>query len=127
MGRWQVLEQYPLTVCDTGHNVNGLEYIVEQIMQNTFKKLHMVIGMVNDKDISKMLSLLPKNATYYFCSAAIPRSLNADELQKQGNDIGILGASYSSVRKAFDAAKNNASVDDMIYIGGSTFVVAEIL
>jgi dihydrofolate synthase/folylpolyglutamate synthase len=127
MGRWQVLGQYPLTVCDTGHNVNGLEYIVEQIRQNTFKKLHMVIGMVNDKDISKMLSLLPKNATYYFCNAAIPRSLNANELKKQGNVFGLLGDSYTSVKEAYEAAKNNASVDDMIYIGGSTFVVAEIL
>ena len=127
MGRWQILHQHPLTVCDTGHNVNGIEYVVEQINQNSFKKLHMVIGMVNDKDISKVLSILPKNASYYFCNANIPRSLPVKELQNQAMKFDLVGEIFTSVQNAFDAAKNNASPDDMIFIGGSTFVVAEIL
>ncbi len=127
MGRWQVLQQQPLIICDTGHNVNGMEYVVQQINQNQFKKLHIVIGMVKDKDISKVLSLLPKNAKYYFCNAAIPRSLPATELQQQAFSFGLFGEYYISVNEALDAAKNNAQKDDMIFIGGSTFVVAEIL
>lgn len=127
MGRWQILQEKPLTVCDTGHNVNGIHYVVEQIMQNNFSKLHMVIGMVNDKDIRNILSLLPKNAVYYFCKANIPRALPVNELQKQALEFGLTGDSYGSVQKAFEAAKNNSHSDDMIFVGGSTFVVAEIL
>ncbi len=127
MGRWQILQEKPLTVCDTGHNVNGIHYVVEQIMQNNFSKLHMVIGMVNDKDIRNILSLLPKNAVYYFCKANIPRALPVNELQNQALEFGLTGYSYSSVQKAFEAAKNNSHSDDMIFVGGSTFVVAEIL
>ena len=127
MGRWQILQEKPLTVCDTGHNVNGIHYVVEQIMQNNFSKLHMVIGMVNDKDIRNILSLLPKNAVYYFCKANIPRALSVNELQNQALEFGLTGDSYDSVQKAFEAAKNNSHSDDMIFVGGSTFVVAEIL
>lgn len=127
MGRWQVLQQQPLIVCDTGHNVNGIEYVVEQINQNTFNKLHMVIGMVKDKDITKVLSLLPKNAMYYFCNAAIPRALPANELKLQAMAFQLNGDSYTSVKDAIYVAKENAGINDMIFIGGSTFVVAEAL
>jgi dihydrofolate synthase/folylpolyglutamate synthase len=127
MGRWQVLQQSPLTVCDTGHNVDGISYVVEQIRQNRFERLHMVIGMVKDKDIGKVLALLPRGATYYFCNAALPRALPADELQQQSRLFQLNGSVYPSVHDAFEAAKNNAGKDDMIFIGGSTFVVAEVL
>jgi dihydrofolate synthase/folylpolyglutamate synthase len=127
MGRWQILQQQPLIVCDTGHNVNGIEYVVEQINQNTFNKLHMVIGMVKDKDITKVLSLLPKNAVYYFCNAPIPRALPANELKLQANAFQLNGDSYNSVKDAIYTAKENAGINDMIFIGGSTFVVAEAL
>jgi dihydrofolate synthase/folylpolyglutamate synthase len=127
MGRWQVLQLKPFTVCDTGHNVDGIKYVVEQIKQNSFKKLHMVIGIVNDKDISKVLSLLPKDAQYYFCNAAIPRALSAFELQEQAFKFGLVGEVFTSVLNAFTTAKNNAAIDDMIFVGGSTFVVAEIV
>ena len=127
MGRWQILQQKPLIVCDTGHNLNGIEYVVEQIKQNNYKELHIVIGMVNDKDISNVLSLLPVNAQYYFCHANIPRSLPAKDLQQQANEYKLIGEYYPSVLLAYDDAKKNATDDDMIFIGGSTFVVAEIL
>ncbi|MFI5164904.1 MAG: glutamate ligase domain-containing protein, partial [Bacteroidia bacterium] len=126
-GRWQVLGQKPLMICDTAHNVDGLKYVREQIKQNSLKKLHMVIGMVNDKDVSKMLSVLPTDAEYYFCKANIPRAMPANELQEKASAFGLKGRNYDSVRSALNSAKNNAQPDDLIFIGGSTFVVAEII
>ncbi len=127
MGRWQVMSEHPLTVCDTGHNVNGIEYVIKQIEQQTYRQLHMVIGMVKDKDISKVLKLLPTHATYYFCNADIPRALPASELALQASALNLNGTTFGSVQEALAAAQKNASSDDMIFIGGSTFVVAEII
>lgn len=127
MGRWQMLSSSPLTICDTGHNVNGIEYVVQQIGQTAHQNLHMVIGMVKDKDISKVLSMLPQNATYYFCNAAIPRALPAAELREQAIPFGLKGNAYASVKEAWAAAREKATPDDLIFIGGSTFVVAEVV
>jgi dihydrofolate synthase/folylpolyglutamate synthase len=127
MGRWQVINKEPFTVCDTAHNKDGIEYIVKQISQQTFDKLHMVVGMVKDKDITKILQLLPKNAHYYFCQANIPRALDANILAEQANQLGLIGYNCGSVQNAYLEAQKNASPHDMIYIGGSTFVVAEVI
>lgn len=124
-GRWQKLSDSPLIICDVGHNKSGIEFIVEQISKTKFEKLHMVIGVVNDKDISGILELLPQNAKYYFCKANIPRALDAEELQMKAKVFGLNGNSYPSVSAAIDAAKANSNADDLIFIGGSTFVVAE--
>lgn len=127
MGRWQVLSQQPLTVCDTAHNIDGIQYIVKQLSQQSYNKLHMVIGMVKDKDIEKILTLLPKQACYYFCQANLPRAIDGEVLAKQAKQLGLIGYHCGSVQNAYSEAKKNASFDDMIYIGGSTFVVAEII
>lgn len=127
MGRWQILGQKPLIVCDTGHNYDGMKYITEQFKQNKFEKLHFVFGIVKDKDITKILNLLPAQAEYYFCNAKLPRAMPADELKIQAEPFGLNGKYYNSVVDAFQSAKNNAKENDMIFIGGSTFVVAEIL
>ena len=124
-GRWQILGQQPLVVCDTGHNINGIEYVMKQIGQQTFEKLHMVIGMVKDKDVSKVLSVMPKNATYYFTKAAIPRAMLEGDLQAKAIEFGLKGKTYSSVGEAIASAKLQAKSKDLIFIGGSTFVVAE--
>lgn len=127
MGRWQILQQQPLMVADTGHNVDGLTYVLQQIKQQTYTYLHMVIGMVSDKDISKVLSMLPKEATYYFTNANIPRAMPANELAEIASGFGLNGKVYASVVEAKQAALNNAAQTDMIFIGGSTFIVAEAL
>jgi dihydrofolate synthase/folylpolyglutamate synthase len=127
MGRWQILGTNPLTICDTGHNEDGIKHVVEQISQTPHKQLHMVIGMVNDKDVRNVLQLLPQNAIYYFTRAAIPRSLDADELRIQAQKIGLSGLSYPTVADAVKNAKKNAGVNDLIFIGGSTFIVAEVV
>ncbi|MFA9214622.1 MAG: folylpolyglutamate synthase/dihydrofolate synthase family protein [Candidatus Methylacidiphilales bacterium] len=127
MGRWQVLGTNPTIICDTGHNVNGMEYIVQQIAMQQFERLHMVIGMVKDKDITKILKLLPKNAIYYWCKAQLPRALNEVELQQQAKELGLIGFAFDTVEQAVKAARHNALENDLIFIGGSTFVVAEAL
>ncbi|MEI7979205.1 MAG: folylpolyglutamate synthase/dihydrofolate synthase family protein [Bacteroidota bacterium] len=127
MGRWQILGTNPTIICDTGHNLNGVEYIVEQIAMQSYDKLHMVIGMVKDKDITKILKLLPKNATYYWCKAQLPRALNEVELQTQAKEIGLEGYAFKTVEQAVNAAKLSAKSSDLIFIGGSTFVVAEAI
>jgi dihydrofolate synthase/folylpolyglutamate synthase len=127
MGRWQVLGENPLVICDTGHNVNGIRYVVEQIAKTRHENLHMVIGMVKDKDIAKVLSLLPKQAIYYFCNANIPRALPAEELSEQAEQFGLYGSWHPSVYSALEFAKQQAQPNDLIFIGGSTFVVAEIV
>jgi dihydrofolate synthase/folylpolyglutamate synthase len=126
-GRWQVLSKSPLVICDTGHNVNGITYVVEQIAATPHKHLHMVIGMVRDKDITKVLKLLPKEATYYFCNAAIPRALPSTELAKQASKLGLNGPVFESVAEALAAAKKKAGAEDLVFVGGSTFVVAEVV
>lgn len=125
-GRWQKLGESPLTVCDTGHNVDGLKEVVDQIRLQRFKNLFIVLGMVNDKDISSALRLLPKEAYYFFCQASIPRALDATVLSDKANAIGLHGEIVKDVNLAIKAARAKASKEDFIFIGGSTFVVAEI-
>lgn len=126
-GRWQTLSVEPLVICDTGHNEDGVRYILEQLAETPHEKLHMVWGMVNDKDISTVLKMLPKQATYYFCKPDIPRGLDAGSLAAQAADIPLIGHVYSSVNEALEAAKEAASSEDLIFVGGSTFVVAEVV
>ncbi len=127
MGRWQVLGYNPLLVADTGHNVDGITEVVEQIRQTAWEHLHIVLGFVSDKDHSKILELLPKEAIYYFTKADIPRALDEEELADKASAYGLQGESYSSVERAFEAARSRAGKNDMIFVGGSTFIVAEIL
>jgi dihydrofolate synthase/folylpolyglutamate synthase len=127
IGRWHILDTNPLTICDTGHNEEGIKAVVQQIMSTSFDNLHFVFGLVNDKDPKTILSLLPRNATYYFCKPDIPRGMNAEELQKIAEEVGLNGLSYSSVDRAFSSAFNNARPRDMVFVGGSTFVVAEVV
>ncbi|HOK61203.1 bifunctional folylpolyglutamate synthase/dihydrofolate synthase [Tenuifilum sp.] len=127
MGRWQKLSENPLIYCDTGHNVDGIKYVVEQLRHIPHNNLHMVIGVVADKNIDGMLALLPKNATYYFTQAAIPRALNHEELKKRAAEHQLYGHSYSTVALALAAAKEASNPNDLIFVGGSTFVVAEVV
>ncbi len=127
LGRWQVLSTSPMIIADTGHNEAGIRQILSQLKHTSFRKLHMVIGMVNDKDPSKVLSLLPKNAHYYFCDFELPRAMKGEELELRAAEYKLVGEAFSSVRKGLKAAKNQASKNDLIFIGGSTFVVAEAL
>lgn len=126
-GRWQRLQTSPLVVCDTGHNEGGIRYIVEQLQALPCKTIRMVFGMVNDKDIHTVLGLLPRQAVYYFCRANIPRALPSEEMQRQAATFGLAGRAYPTVEAALDAAKREASADDVIFVGGSTFVVAEVV
>jgi len=127
LGRWQVLCEKPKVVCDTGHNREGLTYVMEQLLNETFESLHIVFGVVNDKDLSSIVDLLPKKAIYYFCKPNIPRGLGAEALKQIFSSYNLKGEAYNSVKEAYNAALNNANKDDFIYIGGSTFVVAEII
>lgn len=127
LGRWQILSQQPLVIADTGHNEAGIKEVLLQIKQTVHDQLHFVLGMVNDKDISKILALLPKNAVYYFCKAQIPRALNAEELAAQAATAGLKGNTYSSIAQALIAAKKNAKANDLVFVGGSTFTVAEVV
>ena len=126
-GRWQTLGSYPTIVCDTGHNVGGLTYVMEQLKKQTYTHLHIVVGFVKEKDVNSVLELFPKEATYYFCSPAIARGLNVDTLKEIATAKGLQGERYSSVAEALNAAKAQALPTDFIFVGGSTFVVAEVL
>ncbi|MGM9479361.1 bifunctional folylpolyglutamate synthase/dihydrofolate synthase [Pedobacter sp. GSP4] len=126
-GRWQTLHKNPLVICDTGHNEAGITEVIKNISQTPYQNLHVVFGMVKDKDISKVLSLMPKNATYYFCKPDLERGLAADELKQQAAGFNLTGNSFDSVAKAKDAAIQAADAKDLVFIGGSTFVVAEAL
>jgi len=125
-GRWQILHEKPLTICDTGHNEAGIKEITNQLRETPHRKLHMVIGMVNDKDISGILKLLPLEAVYYFCQASIPRAMNADLLASEASAAGLKGEVVGDVNTAIDLALSNADPEDLIFVGGSTFVVAEV-
>ncbi len=127
MGRWQILSEQPLVIADTGHNEAGIQEVVNQLNHMPHQKLHFVLGMVSDKDISRILFLLPKNAVYYFCKADIPRALPAAELAVQAAKAGLRGKVYACVQDALIAAKEAAAVDDLVFIGGSTFTVAEVV
>lgn len=126
-GRWQILGTYPKIICDTGHNLEALTYIFGQIENMQFNELHIVLGLVNDKDIKAILPIMPKYATYYFCKPNVPRGLEAKILQAQFLSNDFSGESYKSVSHAFEAAKNTASKQDLIFVGGSTFSVAEVI
>ncbi len=127
LGRWQIIGKNPTIVCDTGHNVGGIQYIVNQLAATPHKALHIVFGMVGDKDVSHVLDLLPKEAHYYFTRATIHRALDEKKLCEMGNERNLQGNSYPTVSEAVEAAKRNADEEDLIYIGGSTYVVAEII
>ncbi len=126
-GRWQTLSKSPLTICDTGHNIDGVKNIIQEITNIKFNKLHFVFGTVNDKDTNKILELLPKEAKYYFCAAKIDRALDATELKNKSAEFNLKGDSFNSVKEAYQKSISNAKQDDLIFIGGSTFVVAEVL
>ncbi len=126
-GRWQTLSTHPLTICDTGHNPDGIQEVLKNIAAIQFDHLHFVLGMVNDKDITKVLKLLPQNATYYFCRPDLPRGLEAESLQEQAQAVGLQGEVYPSVLQALKAAQQKATDRDLVFAGGSTFVVAEIV
>ena len=127
MGRWQKLSDDPLTIVDSGHNEAGVQNALDQLDKLTFNRLHIVTGFVNDKDVEKVLSLYPKNASYYFAKANIPRGLDAALLQQMASKIGLKGKKYSSVKNALKAAKRNVEQGDMILVLGSIFVVGELL
>jgi dihydrofolate synthase / folylpolyglutamate synthase len=127
MGRWQILQINPKVVCDTAHNKEGLTYVMKQVLSEPYNELHLVFGVVNDKDLGSIIPLLPKKAIYYFCKPDIPRGLDANELKQVLNNNGLLGEAYNSVKEAFKAASKKAKTNDFIYVGGSTFVVAEIV
>jgi dihydrofolate synthase/folylpolyglutamate synthase len=126
-GRWQVIGHNPRTICDTGHNEDGVKEIVEQIKNTPYKNLHMIWGMVNDKDITAVLKLLPEDAVYYFTRASIPRSLDEKALKAKALELGLKGENYPDVKTALNEAKKNATPNDLIFIGGSTFIVADII
>lgn len=126
-GRWQILSKKPLVICDTGHNEAGIREVVKNINQTPYNNLHIVFGMVNDKDISKVLSIMPKKAIYYFCKPDLERSLAANEMKKQASVHGLIGQSFNSVIEAKTKAISSAETNDLVFIGGSTFVVAEAL
>lgn len=126
-GRWQVLSRRPLVVCDTGHNVNGIGEIVRQLSHTPKGRLFMVFGMVNDKDVDGVLALLPKEAQYCFAQASVQRALDSRELARRAARFSLRGEAYSDCESAFRAAQQQAGPQDMIFVGGSTFVVADVL
>lgn len=127
MGRWQVINNKPLTVCDTGHNLGGFTYLVQQIKSQKCDKLRIVFGMVNDKDIKGVISLLPKNAIYYFTQASVKRAMPSNELKSLAQAYGLYGNAYDNIEQAYTTALHDANENDFIYIGGSSFVVADLL
>jgi dihydrofolate synthase/folylpolyglutamate synthase len=127
LGRWQVIGHSPLTICDTAHNSEGIQLNIEQLEKMKHRNIHFVLGFVNDKDLDTVLSLFPKEARYYFTKATIPRALDEKELQSQATKFGLEGQAYTTTDKALLAATDVAKNDDLIYIGGSTFIVSEIL
>ena len=125
-GRWQQINNSPKVICDTAHNKHGLQITLKQTQAEEFDSLHIVLGVVNDKDLDEILPLFPKNATYYFCKPNIPRGLDAPILQQKALEYGLNGKVFNSVSEAYDKALQLAKPSDFIYVGGSTFVVAEI-
>lgn len=126
-GRWQILSKRPLTIADCAHNAQGIEMVLRELGKIDFHNLHIVLGLSGDKDVSNILSLFPASATYYFTAAQIPRALPADQLEEQAAKFGLRGEVFSSVKKAHEAARLYAAPNDLIYIGGSIFVIAEVI
>jgi dihydrofolate synthase/folylpolyglutamate synthase len=127
LGRWQQLKEHPLVIADVAHNEDGIHAVLEQIKQTPHQHLHFVLGLVGDKDVTRVLKMLPQYATYYFCKADIPRGLDAQLLQDQAMNFQLTGSAYLSVRQAYEAACGAAVEDDLVFIGGSVFTVAEVL
>ncbi|MDT0552638.1 bifunctional folylpolyglutamate synthase/dihydrofolate synthase [Urechidicola vernalis] len=127
LGRWQMLAKEPKTFCDTAHNREGLTLVLNQLKQETYENLHIVLGVVNDKDLESILPLFPKDAQYYFCKPNIPRGLDATQLKTKCDLFGLKGVVCNSVADAYKSARQNSSTKDFIYVGGSTFVVAEVV
>ncbi|MCB0788487.1 MAG: bifunctional folylpolyglutamate synthase/dihydrofolate synthase, partial [Flavobacteriales bacterium] len=127
LGRWQVLAEPPLTIADVAHNVDGLRAVRRMLECTPYERLHVVLGVVNDKDPGRVLAELPKDATYYFCKADIPRGMEATELQAHAQEAGLAGTVYGSVREAYQAARSHARLNDLVLVTGSVFVVAEVL
>lgn len=127
MGRWQTIQTEPKVVCDTGHNIGGFEYISKQIASQPCKQLRIVMGMVSDKDINGVLSMLPKNAIYYFTQASVKRARNCEEVEQLANQHGLYGKSFPNVIDAYKTALSEADKEDFIYVGGSSFIVADLL
>lgn len=125
-GRWQILGEQPMVIADSGHNEPGIREILKQLEKHSFDQLWMVLGMVQDKDVSKILALLPKHARYIFCQADLPRAMQAQDLAEKATEFGLCGDVVSNVNEAVRFARKNAGINDLIFIGGSTFVVAEI-
>jgi dihydrofolate synthase/folylpolyglutamate synthase len=125
-GRWQTIETNPLIICDTGHNEAGIKEILTQINETVFNQLHWVLGMVGDKDVSKVLTLLPKEAKYYFCEASIPRAMPSSVLMEKALRFGLVGKDCKNVNDAIRQARDESGSNDLIFIGGSTYIVAEI-
>ena len=126
-GRWQILQENPKVICDTAHNAHGLEMVIQQLKKETYNQLHIVLGVVNDKDLDAILPLFPKNANYYFCKPKNERGLNAKTLQDKAKSFQLFGNTYTSISKAYKAALEKSSDKDLIFIGGSNFVVSEII
>ena len=126
-GRWQTIGTNPRSICDTAHNADGVAAVISQIRQVPWKKLHMVWGMVNDKDPDRILPLLPREARYYFTRSSVPRSMDADSLADRAREYGLIGSPFAGVAEAYQAAQAGAEPDDLIFTGGSTFVVADLL
>ncbi len=126
-GRWQILNEHPKVICDTAHNKEGLILVIQQLQKEQFENLHIVLGVVDDKNLDKVLPIFPKNASYYFCKPNVIRGLEVSVLRKKAKEFGLRGECYISVNEAFNSALQNSSIKDVIYIGGSTFVVAEVL
>jgi len=127
MGRWQILQDAPKIICDTAHNKEGLQLVIPQLIKEPFEKFHVVLGMVSDKNLDDVLPLFPKNARYYFCKPNVPRAMKAGLLKTEATKYGLNGEVFESVSSAFRIAKMQASKQDLIYVGGSTFVIAEVL
>ena len=127
MGRWQIIRTHPKVICDTGHNSGGIQYVAEQLRQEQYRNLRIVIGMVNDKDITAVLKLLPTEAIYYFTKADIPRALSEQLLQEQALQFGLQGSDFPSVKTAIETAWQDCDPDDLLFIGGSNFIIAEAL
>ena len=126
-GRWQILQVAPRVICDTAHNKEGLYYVMHQLASLPVKNLHIVLGVVTDKKLEEILPLFPEDASYYFCKPNIPRGLDEYELQSKANHFGLLGSTYNSVNEAYLAAISNAEKEDVVFVGGSTFVVGEVV
>ena len=127
IGRWQTINKNPLTITDAAHNEDGIRQVVQQLATMKYNYLHIVLGMAKDKDQSKILQLLPKNALYYFCKPDVPRGLKANLLAEKAAEFGLKGEVYDSVNEALRSATGDATDEDLIFVGGSSFVVAEVV